>query len=585
MNNTKTNGFRALMVMFLALTLVFSPLAAFPAAASAEDGEAAGVTAVAGDAEAAGDTAAASISEIWVVPEVISGARQPASGGTFAWVTFDYYYTGDGLQNELNRSDFMLQMKLQGGEWTDVSGNNVAVMGGDDFYIASFEAIIAARVPDNNDPFIKKWRVVYKPDNAEERIESEIIVQAAKLSEDKSITVFDKTDCFDYTVTQAPWSYEDYQADKIPPIYIAHVYPDAVAGIKDSGFAAAGDHKIVLPWMYGEPWDLGAGGVAFENEYLSTMDTGLYLGTDSYSEETEGDGRGGGIADLVGYWKSLKEDGMWPGAESIPDAEALYNKIVSTVCVPDEDADEYLSYVVEGGTVFWVSGAGTEERVSQGVSDYILIIVRDWEAAGSIQHEWSEPEWTWAGSDEKGYTAANATFTCSVNGTHTRIVRAIIRCTSDEENMTYTAIASLDGNEYTDTKTVRIEEEAEQEVRPETKPVLKPAPVTISSKTVTASAVKKAVAAAAAKGNKPSEFIIGKSVKKISKNAFKGTGVTTLVVKSKRLTKKSVRGSLKGSKIKTVKVKVGSTKLNKKFKKKYKSIFTKKNAGKKVKVK
>lgn len=71
----------------------------------------------------------------------------------------------------------------------------------------------------------------------------------------------------------------------------------------------------------------------------------------------------------------------------------------------------------------------------------------------------------------------------------------------------------------------------------------------------------------------------------IQKNAFKGTKVKTVTVKSKKLTKKSVRGSLKGSKIKTIKVKVGKKKVNKQYVKKYKKIFTKKNAGRKVVVK
>ncbi|MBQ6500428.1 MAG: hypothetical protein IJI87_03440 [Mogibacterium sp.] len=74
-------------------------------------------------------------------------------------------------------------------------------------------------------------------------------------------------------------------------------------------------------------------------------------------------------------------------------------------------------------------------------------------------------------------------------------------------------------------------------------------------------------------------------VTKIAPNAFKGTKVKTLTVKSKALTKASVKNSLKGSKVKTVKVKVGSKKEKKKYVKKYKKIFTKKNAGKKVTVK
>lgn len=73
-------------------------------------------------------------------------------------------------------------------------------------------------------------------------------------------------------------------------------------------------------------------------------------------------------------------------------------------------------------------------------------------------------------------------------------------------------------------------------------------------------------------------------VVKIAPKAFKGTKVNNLIVKGKKLTKASVKGSLKGSKVKTVTVKVGKKKDNKKYVKKYKKIFTKKNAGKKVKV-
>ena len=57
-----------------------------------------------------------------------------------------------------------------------------------------------------------------------------------------------------------------------------------------------------------------------------------------------------------------------------------------------------------------------------------------------------------------------------------------------------------------------------------------------------------------------------------------------MTVRSRKLTGKSVKNSLKGSKIKTVKVRVGSKKLNKKYAKKYKKIFRKKNSGKKVKI-
>lgn len=72
---------------------------------------------------------------------------------------------------------------------------------------------------------------------------------------------------------------------------------------------------------------------------------------------------------------------------------------------------------------------------------------------------------------------------------------------------------------------------------------------------------------------------------KLAKNAFAKSKATKLVIKTKLLKKKAVKGSLKKSKVKTIQVKVGKKKDNKKFVKKYKKIFTKKNVGKKPKVK
>ena len=84
---------------------------------------------------------------------------------------------------------------------------------------------------------------------------------------------------------------------------------------------------------------------------------------------------------------------------------------------------------------------------------------------------------------------------------------------------------------------------------------------------------------------KTKKVTVGANVDTIDKQAFKGSKVATVVLKTKDLTKKSVKGSLKGSKVKTVQVKVGSKKVNKTYVKKYKKIFTKKIAGKKVTVK
>ena len=79
---------------------------------------------------------------------------------------------------------------------------------------------------------------------------------------------------------------------------------------------------------------------------------------------------------------------------------------------------------------------------------------------------------------------------------------------------------------------------------------------------------------------------IDKNVKTIAARAFEGcVKLKTLTVRSKKLTKKNVKNSLKGSSVKTMKVKVGKAKANKTYVKKYKKVFMKKNCGKQVTIK
>lgn len=93
------------------------------------------------------------------------------------------------------------------------------------------------------------------------------------------------------------------------------------------------------------------------------------------------------------------------------------------------------------------------------------------------------------------------------------------------------------------------------------------------------------VAAKAFTGKKIRKVTVGKNVKKLDKYAFAKSKTTTVVLKTKSLKKSTVKGCFKSSKVKTVQVKVGTKKQNKKMVKTYKKMFTKKNCGKKVKVK
>ncbi|MCR5701329.1 MAG: hypothetical protein K6G76_04190 [Lachnospiraceae bacterium] len=91
----------------------------------------------------------------------------------------------------------------------------------------------------------------------------------------------------------------------------------------------------------------------------------------------------------------------------------------------------------------------------------------------------------------------------------------------------------------------------------------------------------------ALKNSSATTVTIGKNVTTLAPEAFKGSNVKTIIIKSKKLTKQSVKNAFKGLKVKKliVKVKVGSKKENKKYIKKYKKFFTKKNIGVKAVVK
>lgn len=110
--------------------------------------------------------------------------------------------------------------------------------------------------------------------------------------------------------------------------------------------------------------------------------------------------------------------------------------------------------------------------------------------------------------------------------------------------------------------------------------------VTVNARTVSSKTINSAISKAGGKTKYVTQVVLGSKVTKISKNAFRGTKVKTLQVKTKKLTKKSVKNSLKGSAVKTVKIKVSKkSSINKKYVKKYKKYFTKKNAGRRVSVK
>lgn len=190
------------------------------------------------------------------------------------------------------------------------------------------------------------------------------------------------------------------------------------------------------------------------------------------------------------------------------------------------------------------------------------------------KHDWGE----WTKLDDKQHQRV-----CGHDAAHVEKANH----TWDAGKVTKEATTTSEGEK---TYTCTLCNATKTEIIPKLDPTPAPVPsaatmpattVNVNNSTASAAAIQQAIQAA---GGNVDTLVLGSGVKKISKGALAGTNIRTLVVTSKKLKKKSVKGSLKGSIVTTVKVEVGNTKMNKKYVKKYKKIFTKKNAGKKVKV-
>ena len=86
------------------------------------------------------------------------------------------------------------------------------------------------------------------------------------------------------------------------------------------------------------------------------------------------------------------------------------------------------------------------------------------------------------------------------------------------------------------------------------------------------------------KAAKIDNVTVGKNVKTLKKNAFAGSKVIKVVLKTKNLKKSQIKGCMSGSKVKKVYVKVGTKAQNKKVLKSYKKFFRKSVIGRKVKI-
>lgn len=175
------------------------------------------------------------------------------------------------------------------------------------------------------------------------------------------------------------------------------------------------------------------------------------------------------------------------GTPTVDVTGGTFNKDVSTYA--NEDAA--LATITSGGSTKYVFGDSIAEKAAAaGEGDQITVkkgsidltnvpdgVIVSNSGGGNVSvngdvvkenpvtthtHTYGNPVWTWT-----GVTAAEATFTCTKDGTHTEKVTATITsevtkvptCTETGET-TYTAKVTFDGAEYTDKKVANIEMKA-----------------------------------------------------------------------------------------------------------------------------
>ena len=230
-------------------------------------------------------------------------------------------------------------------------------------------------------------------------------------------------------------------------------------------------------------------------------------------------------------------------------------------------------------------------------------------------HSYTEPEYHWS-DDHKTCTAVTSCSICGKEITENAVVSSKIVKEATEKTEGICSVTATFTNKIFQTQVKNIPI-AKQPAKPTPKPekkivsgakytvagsvykVLSPKVKTMSIvkaknvKNYTISSTVKIegktfkvvqVEANALKAAKIVKVTVGKNIKTLKKNAFAGSKATKVVLQTKSLKKSQIKGCMKGSKVKTVYVKVGTKAQNKKVLKSYKKIFRKSVIGRKVKI-
>ena len=236
------------------------------------------------------------------------------------------------------------------------------------------------------------------------------------------------------------------------------------------------------------------------------------------------------------------------------------------LCISYEEADPSQNILNRRGGLYSISlkqnasqtGSGSSGSTSGGST-----------SSGSQTGGSSSTGTTAGGSSTSGNTGTSSASGSSVSKTTTSLKKGSIKKISGQKyKVTKLAGSGKKG-------TVSLKTAANK------KAVTVPASVKISGRIYLVTAIE----ADAFRGAKIRSVEIGKNVTRIAKYAFRKSKAVTVTLKTKKLTKASVKNCLKNSVVRKILVKPGTKKVNAAWVKKYKKYFTKANAGRKITVK
>ena len=226
------------------------------------------------------------------------------------------------------------------------------------------------------------------------------------------------------------------------------------------------------------------------------------------------------------------------------------------LCISYEEADPSQNILYRRGGLYSISLKQNASQTGSGSSGS--------QADGSTSTS-SQAD----GSSSSGNTGTSSASGSSVSKTTTSLKKGSIK--------------KISGQKYEVTKLARSGKKGTVSLKTAAnkKAVTVPASVKISGRIYLVTAIE----ADAFRGVKIRSVTIEKNVTRIAKYAFRKSKAVTVKLKTKKLTKASVKNCLKSSVVRKILVKPGTKKVNAAWVKKYKKVFTKANAGRKVTVK